>query len=329
MKPYNHPVLYLQRFSSPRVYLLLLLPVGLFLLESSRRTHIVLNTSKETKNGPAILKRGHTNNTGASTNHVQKFCEGANSTFSCIFNIGFGVELDAMKYLSHGEFRVVSFDGNSNLVSNARKKFSNDISKNHYRVVHSLIVPEESGKTIFWQNNEKSIFSSVREEEGCRAGNGTKMPRGDHRYCEPVRFEKVKRQNCRQLVERFGVPVVLKSEIKEDESGCINSLFNLPETMLPQLVAFAGAAQTKYLSRLDSMGYKKFRVVNQAVLDATMPKTVLHLEGYDVSWGDHVLDQFIDANWYTLAEMRSQYPISAEVEGRKVLDSGYDLHATF
>lgn len=217
---------------------------------------------------------------------------------------------------------MVSFYGNSDLVSNVRKKFKNDIAQNCYRGVDSLLVPENSGKNLFWQNNVRSSFSSVRESEGCCAENGTRMTGGVHRYFQSLRFAKEKRQNRGQLIERHGMSVVLKCDIKEDDAGCINALFSLPETELPQLVTFAGAAQLKYLIRLDAMGYSKFRVENHAVLDATMPMTALPLEKNDVPRGDTFLTN-------SRMQMRKQYPLSAEFDGMKIPDSGYDLYSSF
>ncbi len=251
-----------------------------------------------------------------------RFCDGSNDTHPCIFDLGLHKGQDTLLYLTKETARVVAVDANGEHVRAAAAVFSEQINGNRLRLVHVAVGPSREGATTFWVNKVNDAFSSLNETLGCRDAIGRRTT--GRKYCAPV---LVRAQRCVDLIADHGTPHYLKCDIEGMDRACLRSLSGLHSELLPRYVSFAGVHRED-IDALMRLGYRRFKVVNQAVLDATAPMP--GLRGNSGPWGEAAHDYWLSEKWHDGERLKRRLPMPTTViAGSKEINAWYDLHAAF
>jgi FkbM family methyltransferase len=157
---------------------------------------------------------------------------------------------DSAYYLSLGH-RVVAIEANPSFVERGRRRFAREIETGQLTIVAAGIA-EHPGRLTFWVNEQNDEWSSFSEDFGRRGGTPSHAIE-----VETVRF--------RDVVEQYGVPHYLKIDIEGNDRCCLKDLLGMERANLPKYISVE-AHSLDYLCMLFSLGYSKFKVVNQGLL---------------------------------------------------------------
>jgi FkbM family methyltransferase len=181
-----------------------------------------------------------------------------------IFDIGMHHGQDTAYYLSLGN-RVVAVDADPTLIDRAREKFKRDVEAGNLVLVHCAIAEEEGQSLDFYLSNMDE-WNSLRQEVAERRDAAKQII-------------KVQGRRLASLVAEHGVPYYCKIDIEGYDEVALTTLKGaqtLPtfisvetECSGEQGISEAEALQT--LETLKSLGYQRFKLIDQATLISLSP----------------------------------------------------------
>jgi FkbM family methyltransferase len=162
-----------------------------------------------------------------------------------IFDIGMYDGADTAYYLECG-YHVIAVEANPELVEDAKLRFEGRIASGQLTCINAAISPggEPVELTLSGQDlGSSSIF-------------GERVARK-----RPIGVITVPGVTLRQLFERYGVPEYLKVDIEGADRLCVLAL--TPDTR-PTFLSFeAGDDVDELLSHAETIGFRRFKIVNQ------------------------------------------------------------------
>lgn len=250
------------------------------------------------------------------------FCDGR----QCVFDLGHNSGQDTADYLTSGppRTRVVAVDANPVLISRSITRFSKHVREGRLRLVNSGLVARESerGNLTFWLNVQNDLYSSFKEELGCRNKFGgerdERMPR---QYCRPT---TVQTRTCVDLINEFGTPTYLKIDIEGMDMACLHSLSELAVERRPKYVSMENV-WLQSMQLLTKLGYDGFKVVDQLNVSWGRPTD---MEGASGPWGEDAVDYERGKVWLTQSEVMKRIEKMPRVKNfhKSNLSIWYDVH---
>lgn len=166
-----------------------------------------------------------------------------------VFDIGMYDGADTAYYLQTGH-RVVAVEANPAMVSGANKRFQKEIEQGRLTVVHAALSDSDGQVTLYFVDRDlgSSTICPSRIAATSEAGSVS-----------------VKAITIARLFDAYGVPHYLKSDIEGADRYAI--LF-LSKQRAPNFVSFEiGDDFFQLLEHLASIGYSRFRIINQITYD--------------------------------------------------------------
>lgn len=163
----------------------------------------------------------------------RKFCEGA----PCIFDLGHNSGQDTADYLSTGlqGTRVLAVDANPILISKSTLRFAQAIREGRLKLINAGLGRHSGESLTFWVNSGNNLYSSFKEELGCRTKYGGQ--RDDSAPRKNCISKTIRMRTCANLVEEFGTPTYLKIDIEGMDVACLDSLKALYVEQRPRYVS--------------------------------------------------------------------------------------------
>jgi FkbM family methyltransferase len=178
-----------------------------------------------------------------------------------IYDVGAHVGEDTEFYLKKG-FKVVAVEANPVLAENLRKKFKSNIADGSLVVVSSAIA-ETAGEVNFY-TNERSEWGTVRPGF---------VERNSH-MGSPSKSITVRAVSFPEVLREHGVPYYLKIDIEGADLICLEGLKQNAEK--PRFVSIESEKRTwrallYEFKLLQTLGYSKFKIVDQAQISRQRP----------------------------------------------------------
>lgn len=186
-----------------------------------------------------------------------------------VFDLGFHRGEDTGYYLAMGR-RVVAVDASAVLLEAGRERFAEALAEGRLTLVHGAVVGAAQRQVqpylLFYPHPQRSEWGSVDGRWVRRNAEAHGLP-----HDPPVRVPALALED---LVTRYGCPGFLKIDIEGADEAVLADVERLRQR--PTYVSWetgkeslrAVLAQHRRMARL---GYGRFRVVQQAYLDATQP----------------------------------------------------------
>lgn len=174
---------------------------------------------------------------------------------SLIIDVGMHTGRDSEFYLAKG-FEVVAVEANPELVQQARERFQNQLSSKKLTIC-DVAIAEHEGEVDFYLNSQKDDWGTISREFALRnEGFGTDNT-----------LIRVQCTTFQTILRRHGVPYYLKIDIEGADMLCLHALTEFDEK--PKYVSIEAGLNSfeetfTELSLLWSLGYREFKVVNQA-----------------------------------------------------------------
>jgi FkbM family methyltransferase len=175
---------------------------------------------------------------------------------SLIIDVGMHNGRDTEFYLQKG-FNVVAIEANPALAKQARSHFQDDLSSKRL-ILHEIAIADHEGDIDFYINTQNDDWSTTSEEFALRnesfGTNNTLI----HVKC--TTFETILRQH--------EIPYYLKIDIEGADTLCLKALMEFKEK--PKYISIEAGHYSfeetfTELSLLWNFGYRKFKIVNQAL----------------------------------------------------------------
>jgi FkbM family methyltransferase len=164
-----------------------------------------------------------------------------------IMDVGMHLGDDTEFYLKKG-FRVVGVEANPRFVEVLEKRFAVEIEQGRLIIVPHAVDARE-GTADFYINEDHDDWSSLLYDPGARRST-------------PLTRIKVKCVTFESILEEFGIPYYLKTDIEGSDLNCLKALHRFTDR--PKYVSIE-AHDLSYLSHLLILGYSRFKLVNQAL----------------------------------------------------------------
>jgi len=175
-----------------------------------------------------------------------------------IYDVGAHRGEDTDFYLRKG-FRVVAVEADPVLAAGLREKFSSAIESRQLVVVEAAVA-DAPGEIEFFHNEQSSVWGTIHTDW---AERNEKMGAPSSRVkVRAVRFE--------DLLQEFGVPYYLKVDIEGADMLCVSALGSLkdkPRFVSVESTKTSWASLLKEFDILESLGYRRFQVINQARIE--------------------------------------------------------------
>jgi FkbM family methyltransferase len=223
-----------------------------------------------------------------------------------VFDLGFHRGEDTGYYLTMGR-RVVAVDASADLIAAGRKRFSEALQTGQLTLVHAAVVGADQRATqdqlLFYPHPTRSEWGSVDLRWVRRNAEAHGLPHAD-----PVKVPTI---SLEELVERHGCPAFLKIDIEGADEAVLADVSRLsvrPDTLSWETGKESLRAVLRQHQRLAALGYREFRVVQQAWLDQTPP-----VEGVDGRrWSfepgcSGPMPEFNPSPWRRLQWVKCQY----------------------
>ncbi len=242
---------------------------------------------------------------------TKRFCDDSSAQLPCIFDIGLNTGQDTASYLAAPNARVVAVEANPTLIDSATEKFAPELREKRLTLVRVGLTnlkgagqPTTAAKPgiTFWVNTANNKFGSFVEHLGCRSERGALMPKGDHTYCRKI---EIATKTCHELIREYGTPMYMKIDIEGMDQACFLSLKNVKREERPKYLSVENVFSWD-IDALVQLGYTRFKIVNQAVLETSASE---EMKGHSGPWGDEAVDQFIGKLWHTAAEAKARLPL--------------------
>ncbi len=166
-----------------------------------------------------------------------------------IYDIGVHNGSDTEYYLQRG-FKVIGVEANPVMVSEINKKFSAEIKEGRL-VLLNVGIAENHGEMVFWVCETVTEWSSFDKALASR----------ENAKHYPISVQ------CRTLadvINEFGLPYYCKIDIEGKDRDAITSLLTLEDSPRYISVEMAKADGDIDIQNLMKLGYRKFKIINQA-----------------------------------------------------------------
>ncbi len=164
-----------------------------------------------------------------------------------IYDVGANNGNDTAYYLNRG-FRVLAIEANPRLAEVVRHRFADEVASRQLEVLN-VGIAAEPGVFDFFVNETNDEYSSFDREMAMRGGRF---------HCIEVRC-----QTFEEILSQYGTPYYLKIDIERADVHCIRAL---NPNDLPAYVSIE-AHSLEYLIVLHALGYRQFKVIDQATLN--------------------------------------------------------------
>jgi FkbM family methyltransferase len=223
-----------------------------------------------------------------------------------VFDLGFHRGEDTGYYLAMGS-RVVAVDASADLIAAGRKRFPEALQSGQLTLLHAAVVGADQRATLdqllFYPHPTRSEWGSVDMRWVRRNAEAHGLPHAD-----PVKVPTI----ClEELVERHGCPSFLKIDIEGADEAVLADVSRLsvrPATLSWETGKESMRAVLRQHQRLAALGYREFRIVQQAWLDHAPP-----VEGADgCKWSfepgcSGPMPEFTQIPWRGLQWVKCQY----------------------
>jgi FkbM family methyltransferase len=194
-----------------------------------------------------------------------------------IIDLGMHLGEDTDFYLKKG-FRVIAVEANPVLVARCRARFADAIGEGRLIILSGAIGPESPGKEISFFVNKLSIWGTINSSWALR----------NERLGMSSSVITVPRLNLEEVFS-YGMPYYLKMDIEGGEGQVLE--FFLKANDRPQYISLESEKVNfsdliLEMNLLAGLGYKKFKVVQQA----TIPRSKLATKSLDGSIFEHVFE---------------------------------------
>lgn len=188
---------------------------------------------------------------------------------SLIFDVGLNIGQDTAFYLSQG-YRVLAVEADPVLAEAARKRFSQYIQGGSLEILN-VGVANRDGVADFWICEEKPEFNSFHRTIAARDSYSHKCIQ-----IPVLRFATI--------VERYGVPHFLKIDIEGNDMLCLDGLSSSSSPRYLSVESECPVDEESatvedgllVLRKLDSLGYRKFKLIDQHTFCALTLPASLH-----------------------------------------------------
>lgn len=173
-----------------------------------------------------------------------------------IIDVGMHVGKDAEFYLRKG-FNVIAIEANPTLVATAKAALADYIT-NGRLIIHNVAIAPYEGEIDFYVNNKHDDWGTISKEFAER----------NERFGSSSEVIKVKCTTFEKILKDSNIPYYLKIDVEGVDTLCLEQLFSSPER--PHYVSIE-AGLTSFeetfneLSLLWQLGYREFKIVNQAI----------------------------------------------------------------
>jgi len=193
-----------------------------------------------------------------------------------IFDVGMHKGEDTLYYLTKG-FKVVAIDADPNLIESAKSYFSNYLATNRL-VLLNFAISDKDDEELDFHVSKKTDWSSLKKSISDR----------ENLYKETI---KVKSKRLSSLMMEFGVPYYCKIDIEGYDEVCLKALSDLNE--LPKFISveteclgesdvITDEQALATLNRLCKLGYRKFKLVDQATLIVLRPDDLFYKDYFSI-----------------------------------------------
>lgn len=186
-----------------------------------------------------------------------------------VLDLGFHRGEDTGYYLAMGR-RVVAVDASASLIAAGRERFAAELSTGQLTLVHGAVVgasqKAQAAELLFHPHPERSEWGSVDLRWVRRNAEAHGLP-----HAPPVQVPALCLED---LVARFGCPAFLKIDIEGADEAVLADLARLeprPATVSWETGKESLRGVLRQHKRLASLGYRRFRIVQQAYLEHTPP----------------------------------------------------------
>ena len=177
-----------------------------------------------------------------------------------IFDIGMNNGDDTEYYLAKN-YNVVAVEANSTLCELATERFSNAISRGQL-VILNVAITNCFKDCTFYINIENDHWSSLDKNWAARDN-------------KKVLASTVKGVPIRSIIDRFGCPYFLKTDIEGDDITILNQLHEIK--IAPKFLSIEDCRfGFEYIELLSKIGYKKFKLSNQALVPLMKDPSIEH-----------------------------------------------------
>jgi FkbM family methyltransferase len=162
-----------------------------------------------------------------------------------IYDVGMHNGADTAYYLHRG-YTVLAIEASPILVAQAQRRFAQAIQSGQLTLLH-VGIAERARVAPFWINTQFDEWSSFDRAVASR----------DNTSCDAVDVRCVPFDD---VLREHGTPYYLKIDIERSDIWCLRGL---QKGNLPQYISIE-AHSLEYLSLLYELGYRSFKIVNQA-----------------------------------------------------------------
>lgn len=173
-----------------------------------------------------------------------------------VFDVGAHEGEDTGFYLDLG-YDVVAVEANPRLAAGLETRFASEVAAGRLHVV-AAAVSDAPGPLRFFVNDTLSVWGTTSVE---RARRNEQLGTSNVEVEVPTR-------SLRSLVAEFGVPAVLKVDIEGGDLECVSGLagcVDRPAFLSMEATETDFAALVAEFDMLESLGYRRFKVVRQGV----------------------------------------------------------------
>ena len=194
-----------------------------------------------------------------------------------VYDVGLHKGEDTEFYLRKG-FRVVGIEANPTLVVAAKIRFQDEIAKGQLKLIDGAVGPASAGSNIvFYANSDMPVWSTIRANWAAR----------NERLGSPSERTEVRRVDMAEVYRSLGVPFYLKVDVEGVDRIVVEELKAFDDR--PQYLSLESDKRDfdqlkAELDLLTSIGYKKFKVVQQQ----TIPGTKIRARTVDGQEFEHV-----------------------------------------
>ena len=194
-----------------------------------------------------------------------------------IYDVGMHRGKDTEFFLGKG-FRVVAIEANLGFVEMVRHRLSGDVDSGRLTIL-GVAISYRAGLADFWIDTGDGIYSTLTEEK--------LLP------WTSTRCIRVKCETFDTILKEHGIPYYLKIDIEGADIDCIRALRGFQDR--PKYVSFECPLDRfentfEGLAELWMMGYRRFKLVNQARhIDLRCPKPPLEGKYFDMRFDRTVL----------------------------------------
>jgi FkbM family methyltransferase len=221
-----------------------------------------------------------------------------------IFDVGLHLGEDTDFYLRKG-FSVVGFEAAPDLVTKAKVRFQDAIRQGRFHLISGAVAPSSAGeKIVFYANPGNSIWGTIVTDYASR----------NQMLGYPSERIEVPRVDIAKVFETHGMPFYLKIDVEGADRLILTELKSFNDR--PQYLSLESEkVEIDQLERemdiLRDLGYKKFKVVQQANIPGSEIRTrTLDGREFDYVFAYNTSGPFGDdlpMPWLTHAETLKEY----------------------